>query len=191
VGHEPQSLPDVRGTDAVCSKYRRPAGVTFSFQVSLNKVEPTVTDGCRNLLTNNDWRAALADETEPLRPEMPGVVGSGLLACGAEGLARAGAGENSGIIRPSSTTKGPGPGTEAGEEVALQVGSKVVGSYIGNTPGIHVARRNQAGFDEVPQPFGSEGIDLVVVGGHRFRKLRARSRAAKKSPTVAAGGCSK
>jgi hypothetical protein len=154
----------------------------------LNKVEPTVTDGCRNLLTNNDWRAALADEAEPLGPEMPGVVGSGLPACGAEGLARTGAGPNSGIIQPSSTTKGPGPGTEAGEEVALCVGSKVVGSYIGNTPGIHVARRNQAGFDQVPQPFGRKNIDLVIVGGHRFRKLRARSRAAKKSPTVAAGG---
>jgi hypothetical protein len=84
VGHplrsEPQSLPDVRGTDAVCAKNRSPDGVAFSFQVSLNSVEPTMPDRCRNLLAKDRCRAALADEAEPDGPEVPGVIDALLLA---------------------------------------------------------------------------------------------------------------
>lgn len=54
VGHEVKPLPDMRGTDAARSKYRLPNGVTFSFQVSLNKVEPAHSNRCRNLFANND-----------------------------------------------------------------------------------------------------------------------------------------
>jgi hypothetical protein len=84
VGHplrsEPQSLPDVRGTDAVCAKNRSPDGVAFSFHVSLNSVEPTMPDRCRNLLAKRDCRAALADEVEPHGPEVPGVIDALLLS---------------------------------------------------------------------------------------------------------------
>jgi hypothetical protein len=68
VGHEPQPLPDVRRADTASSKYRRPRGVTLPLQVSTNSVEPAPSNSRRNLLSKNDCRSALADETEPMRP---------------------------------------------------------------------------------------------------------------------------
>jgi hypothetical protein len=73
VGHEVKPLPDVRGADATCAKYRLPNGVIRCFQVSLNKVEPAVSNRGTNLLSKDDWRAALADESFPLRPEVARV----------------------------------------------------------------------------------------------------------------------
>lgn len=62
VGHEEQSLPLVRSADARSAQIRRPDGVTASFQVSENKVEPLEAKLARNLLSKDDWRATLADE---------------------------------------------------------------------------------------------------------------------------------
>jgi hypothetical protein len=42
VGHPEQSLSDMGRADAVCAKYCRPAGVTFSLQVCLYSIEPSV-----------------------------------------------------------------------------------------------------------------------------------------------------
>jgi hypothetical protein len=52
VGHpdKPQSLSDVRRADARSAQIDRPAGVIRSFQVSLNKVEPSKAVLARNLL---------------------------------------------------------------------------------------------------------------------------------------------
>ena len=83
VGHEVQSLTGVRRTDAVCAQYRHPAGVTFSFQVSLNKVPPAVPNRSFNLLAKDDCRTTLADEGEEGWPEVA-VVGFALSFC-AEG----------------------------------------------------------------------------------------------------------
>jgi hypothetical protein len=54
VSHEPESLPVVRGTDARSRHTDRPAGVVFAFQVSLNKVEPSVVNRCFNLFSKDD-----------------------------------------------------------------------------------------------------------------------------------------
>jgi hypothetical protein len=54
VGHEPQSLSDVRSADARSRHTDRPAGVVFTFQVSLNKVEPSVVNRCFNLFSKDD-----------------------------------------------------------------------------------------------------------------------------------------
>lgn len=45
-----------------------PDGVVESFQVSLNKIKPSVPNRCFNLLTKDDCRAALLDEPEPVGP---------------------------------------------------------------------------------------------------------------------------
>ena len=50
VGHEPKPLPDVRGTDARSAHIRNPDGVTRSFQVRLNNVEPDERVRAGNLL---------------------------------------------------------------------------------------------------------------------------------------------
>jgi hypothetical protein len=62
VGHEVQALSDVRSADARRCKIRRPEGVTRFFQISRNKVEPVVSIRAANLLSKDDWRAALSDE---------------------------------------------------------------------------------------------------------------------------------
>ena len=49
----------------------RPDGVTHTFQVSLNKVEPSEPVGGSNLFAKQNERAALADEVEGRRPQVP------------------------------------------------------------------------------------------------------------------------
>jgi hypothetical protein len=68
VGHEVQSLPDVRRPEARSAQIRRPDGVTRSFQVRRNNVEPSKAVFGRNLLAKDCVRAALANEPEPCRP---------------------------------------------------------------------------------------------------------------------------
>lgn len=87
VGQPEKSLPDVRRTDAMCAQYRRPAGVTFRFQVCENTIDPTEPNRSLNLFAKNCVRATLADEPKPSRPQMPFVSASALLTGGREGLA--------------------------------------------------------------------------------------------------------
>jgi hypothetical protein len=65
---EPQSLSDMRRADARSRQYGRPAGVTLSFQVRENKVEPTVANRRFNLLAKHSVRSRLFDELEPCGP---------------------------------------------------------------------------------------------------------------------------
>lgn len=59
---EPESLPDMRRADARSAEIDRCEGVARSFHVSVYKVEPSEAVLARNLLTKDDWRAALFDE---------------------------------------------------------------------------------------------------------------------------------
>ena len=72
VGHplrnKPNPLSDVRSADARSRDTDRPEGVAEVFQVSLNKVEPTMASRCFNLLTKDDARSALVDEPMPCGP---------------------------------------------------------------------------------------------------------------------------
>jgi len=64
-------------------------------------------------------------------------------------------------------TKGVGPHADAGEEVALGVSSKVVRSDIGDASLVNVAGGDVPRGNQVAQPLGCVGVDLVVIGGHR------------------------
>ena len=68
VGHEPESLSDVRRADARSAEINRPDGVALVFQVSANKVEPSKAVFACNLLAKDALRSALADEPLPCRP---------------------------------------------------------------------------------------------------------------------------
>jgi len=81
VGHPVHPLSDMRRADAVCAQYDRPAGVAFAFQVCEYSIEPSVPNRACNLLTNDAVRAALADEPEHLRPQVPFVARAFPLAC--------------------------------------------------------------------------------------------------------------
>jgi len=118
-------LSDVRRPDAASRKTNRPAGVTFSRQVRLNKVEPTVVNRCFNLFTKDNVRSALADEVEPGRPEVP-LVGNATAAAGrAEGLTGATARPNRSVLRPSGKAQGVAPTAKAGEEMTLNKSGKI------------------------------------------------------------------
>jgi hypothetical protein len=140
----------------------RPAGVADAFQVSTHSVEPILANRCRNLLSHDDRGPGGTDESEEDRPEVAFVGLRSAFAGDAEGLAGAGAGPEGPVVRPSSKSSCKGPAADPGEEVALGVAGEVVGSNIGDAPGVDVARRDQAGVDQVAQPGGRIGVDLVV-----------------------------
>jgi len=139
VCHKPKSLSDVRRPDARSRDTNRPAGVTFSLQVRLNKVEPAVVNRCVNLLTKDNVRSALADEVEPDRPEMA-LVGNAPPGTGrAEWLAWATACPNRSVLGPSGKAQGVAPTAKAGEEVALGVSGKITCADILDAPRIYFA----------------------------------------------------
>jgi hypothetical protein len=61
---------------------------------------------------------------------VPFVLLAFLLAGDRKGLAGAGAGPDWTIVGPGGETKGVSPSTDPGKEVALLIGSEVVGSNI-------------------------------------------------------------
>ena len=98
---EPQSLSDMRRPDARSRDTDRSEGVSFTFQVSLNKIEPSVPNRRFNLFTKDCVRAALADEIEPDRPQVALVCRSFSFAGGTEGLAGAASGPDATVVRPA------------------------------------------------------------------------------------------
>ena len=132
VGHEEQSLSDVRRPDARSAGIDRPEGVTRCFQVSVNKVEPSKSDLARNLLAKDCLRATLFDEMEECGPKVPLIIEPAAFACRAERLARAAPCPDFLVVRPSCESEGVAPDPDAGKEVALGEPSKVVGSNIDN-----------------------------------------------------------
>jgi hypothetical protein len=89
VGTEENSLPDVRRPEARSAGINRPDGVTLSFQVSVNKVEPSESVVTRNLFAKDKLRARLADEREPDGPEMTFIGCAGSFSGNRERLTRA------------------------------------------------------------------------------------------------------
>ena len=79
----------MRRTDARTAGIDRPEGVTRSFHVRLNKVEPSEAVLACNLLAKDDCRAALSDEMVERWPKVPLVSKPMSLACRAERLAGA------------------------------------------------------------------------------------------------------
>ena len=118
-GSKEEPLSNVRRPDARSAQICRPDGVALSFQVSANNVEPREASPARNLFAKDDWRAALADEAEPLGPEVALVVEAEAGTGAGEGLAGARAGPDGAVVGPPGEAKGVGPGAEAGECVEL------------------------------------------------------------------------
>jgi hypothetical protein len=118
----------------VCAKYRRPAGVTKTFKVCEYSIEPAMPNRARNLLSKDDWRAALADEPGKLGPDVPLVRLALALARAAEGLAGARACPNRSVGWPAGKAEGEGPTGDASEEVGLGVSRNVCSCQVGNAP---------------------------------------------------------
>jgi hypothetical protein len=163
VGHPVQAISDVRRTDARRRERDTPEGVAQFFQVCVYKVDPRVCILARNLLSKNACRAALADEVAEDGPQVALVIESGALSCRAERLARAGAGPDRAIVRPSCKAQGEGPAADAGEEMTLGESHKLICSYILDAPFVHHARCNQPGRDQVAQPGCGARVKFVVI----------------------------
>lgn len=88
-GNKVESLSDVPRTDARSAQIDRCKGVTRTFHVRVNKVEPIEAVLARNLFAKHDARAALRDEVVEERPKVPLVVEPTAHAANAEWLARA------------------------------------------------------------------------------------------------------
>jgi hypothetical protein len=168
VGHPEEALADVGGADAVCAQYRRPAGVTFSFQVCENSIDPSEANRSRNLFAKDCVRATLADEPKPLRPQMPCVSTAALSAGITEGLAGTGAGPNRSSCRPSGEGEGVVPSGNTGEEMAAAIPGNVICIEVADIAVIHVPFCNVPGGDQVAQPLRAVGVGVVVerAGAH-------------------------
>jgi hypothetical protein len=124
VGHPKKSLADVRRVDARRAQIRRRAGVVLSFQVSEYSIEPVEGKFARNLLANDNWRRALANEREPDRPKVAIVAESLPLSSVAEGLAGAAPGPDGAVFRPAREGKRERPAADSAKEVTLSESRK-------------------------------------------------------------------
>ena len=148
MGHEEQPLSCVRRPDARSAQIRRPDGVTASFQVSENNVEPSEPIATRNLLSKDDWREALSDECEPCRPKMSRVENSSPLARVRERLTRATSGPDVGIIGGPGKSERLRPPADAGKEMPLSRSSDVCRGEIGDGAAVDSSGRDVAMGDE-------------------------------------------
>jgi hypothetical protein len=109
VGHafsnKPETLTDVRGADARSAQICRPNGVARCFHVSAYSVEPAKAILACNLLSKDNWRAALCDEPVELGPEVALVFDALALSGGAEGLTRTASGPDGPGVIPSGKTE--------------------------------------------------------------------------------------
>jgi hypothetical protein len=121
-----------RRPDARSRENDRPAGVADSFQVRENKVEPRPSSRAINLLAKDRARAMLADEPEPLGPQVTLVGETAALPGARERLTGTGAGPDFAIAGPAGEVKGEGPAADPGEEVAGFPDGNVKGSNIDN-----------------------------------------------------------
>ena len=122
----------MRGADARSAQIDSPNGVARCFQVSVYSVEPAEAVLARNLLSKDNWRAALCDEPVELGPEVALVFDAFALTGGAERLAGAASGPDGPVVGPSGEAEGVAPDADAGEEVALGVTAQVCRSHVPN-----------------------------------------------------------
>jgi hypothetical protein len=156
----------MRSADARSAEIDRPEGVTLCFHVSVYKVEPSEAVLACNLLANDDWRAALADEPAELRPEVALVVGASLLSGVGEGLAGTTTCPDGAVVRPPCKAERVRPDPNTRKEVDLMKPAKVFWLDIVDAPVVDCAIGDQPGLDEFAQPRCREGIVLVVISTH-------------------------
>ena len=166
--------------DAASWKYGRPAGVTLAFKVRENKIEPAVANGPGDLLSKQKAGAAGRDKPVPVGPEMSFIVEGPALAGVAERLARARARPHGETIGHARHAQGERPPADAGEEVALCVGTKIVRVYLFYAAFVHVARSNVVARYQIAEPLRDVGVVVVVVGGAGHVELVARKGGGRK-----------
>ena len=141
----------------------RPEGVARTFHVSVYKVEPSEAVLARHLLANDSDRAALLDEIMERWPKVPLVSKPSSSACRAERLAWCGACPHGPVVGPTRASECVRPDADASEKVALGVPGQVFRPDVFDTSFVDIARCDVPCGDEVAQPLGCVGVELVVV----------------------------
>jgi hypothetical protein len=162
----------VGSAEAASWGINRPDGVTLSFQVRRNKVEPSESVIGRNLFAKDCDRLRLADEREPDGPEMTFIGCAGSFSGNRERLARARSRPRALLVRPSGGAECVTPDSDSGEEMALGKASKLGDSYFADVSAINLPRRNRARVHQMFQPLHIKRIIFVVVGFHPLTTFR-------------------
>jgi hypothetical protein len=154
----------VRRADARSRENRRCAGVSFFFQVIEYQVEPSVLNRRLNLFSKDCWRAALADEPEPIGPQVPGVLDAPVPPGIGERLAGARAGPDRHIVGPPCEAEGIGPAADARKEVPLRVVPQVIGLDGTDVPPVDAPPWYVPISGKLLEPRAAETVEFVVVG---------------------------
>jgi hypothetical protein len=170
VGHpdrcKSESLTDMRRTEARRAGIRRPEGVARSFQVRLNKIEPSESVLARNLFAKDDVRSALADEMVECGPKVPLVSKSAAFACRGERLARARTCPDICRVGDPRTAEPVGPDSNAREQMDLIEACQVSRSKINDRSAIDNTWTNESALNEVFEPIRSVIVDFIVKCRH-------------------------
>jgi hypothetical protein len=125
VAHPPKPLPDVERSDARSAQIGGPDRIVQRLQVSAYTSEPTPASLACNLLSKDDWRAALLDEPSKIRPEVTRIGLGKALSGRGKRLAGTRSGPDGAIIGPSRPPEREGPSADSCEEVAGGVSSNI------------------------------------------------------------------
>lgn len=162
MGHPERAVSEVRRADATSWKYGLCAGVALRFQVSEYSVDPAPSNRVFNLLSNDDWRAALRDERKPRRPQVASVSSAFARTCRGERLTGSAACPNRSSVGPTGETQCERPSADACEEMALLVAVKIGGANLEDAALVDKTSSDLAVVDEVSKPLRSIRIILVV-----------------------------
>jgi hypothetical protein len=189
VGQPVKPLTPVRRTDARSAEIDRCKGVCRFFHVSVHMVEPVECIRTCNLLTKDDARAALADETVPDWPQVAFVGATFALPRAAEWLAGARARPDGAVVWPAREPERVRPSPKTCEEMVLSKPGKLAGVDIVNVTLIDIPPRDMATVDEVAKPLRGIWVIFVVIGGHAHPPEMKRPGTPRAGPYAAIGTC--
>lgn len=120
----------MRGTDARRAQIGGPDSIAQVFQVKTYSGEPFATSRARNLLPKDRCSFEVGDEVAEVGPEVPRILFSLTFTALAEGLAGAGASDDSLTNGPAGELEGFTPSSNPGKKVVLSVVSEFIRIYI-------------------------------------------------------------
>lgn len=118
------------------------------------------------MFTNNDWRAALADEPVDGWKEVSGISNPCSFACVAERLAWEGGGPYGQFFGPSGEPEGVVPPTDSGEKVDASKSGKLGWNNIVYISGVYGSWGDKFAPRKLPEPRALALVPFIVVRVH-------------------------
>jgi hypothetical protein len=127
VGHPVRALSDVGRARACSCNIDSPDGIATAFKVSPYSMEPVPASLASNLLSHNDGRTAIADESIEVWPKMPWIFISESFPRDRDWLAGSRSGKDRPVVRPSGLPERVRPSAIPAEEMAGCVSFEISG----------------------------------------------------------------